>query len=82
MKKHIKKAFDDFTEDVIKDAASPAKHYLFKVREDTKKLDEGRLDNFHRVVALLSFISQRCRLDIQTSVGFLKTRDSNLDIDD
>ena len=51
------KALDDFTEDIVKDAATPAKHYLFEVRKDAMKLDEKKADNFHSVVALLLFIS-------------------------
>ena len=51
------KALDDFTEDIVKDAATPAKHYLIKVREGTIKLDENRADNFQSVVALLLFNS-------------------------
>ena len=82
MKKHIKKAFDDFVEDIIKDAAAPAKHYLFEVRDNANKLCEDRADNFHSVVALLLCISLRCHLDIQTVVEFLMTRVSNPDIDD
>lgn len=45
-------------------------------------MDEKRADNFHSVVASLLYISRRCRLDIQTAIGFLTTRVSCPDIDD
>ena len=71
------KALDDFTEDIVKNSATPAKHYLFEVRDDTMRLDKNKKDNFHSVVVLPLFVSQRCRLDIQTAVGFFTTRNSN-----
>ena len=82
MKKHILKAINNFNEEIAKSAATPAKGYLFDVREDTKKLDKKRADNFHNVVASLLFVSRRCRLDIQTTIGFLATRVAEPDEDD
>ena len=73
MKKHIKKAMEAFDEDIVQDAATPANSYLFNVRESTL-LSEEKADNFHSVVASLLYISRRCRLDIQTAIGFLCTR--------
>ena len=81
MKKHIKKAFDMFQEDIVRNAATPASSHLFKTR-DSPKLDEGKAENFHSVTALLLFISRRCRLDIQTAGGFLTTKVSEPDEDD
>ena len=51
------------------------------MRESTK-LDEERAENFHSVVALLLFVSRRCRLDIQTALAFLTTRVSEPTLDD
>jgi hypothetical protein len=73
MKKHILKAMETFDEDITRNAATPATSYLFQVR-DSPNLSEARADNFHSVTAALLFISRRCRLDIQTAVGFLTTR--------
>ena len=73
MKKHILKAINDFMDDITRNAATPAKTYLFQVRESAD-LNEEKAENFHSVVALLLFISRRCRLDIQTAVAFLTTR--------
>ena len=81
MKKHILKALDEFMEDVTRNATTPANSHLFTIRE-SPKLDEKRADNFHSVVALLLFISKRCRLDIQTAVAFLTTRVSEPNEDD
>ena len=77
MKKHIKKAIDSFVDDITRTAASLAKNNLFEVQHESDFLDEEHADNYHSVVALLLFISRRCRLDIQTAVGYLTTRVSN-----
>ena len=82
MKKHILKAISLFSEEITKSAATPAKNYLFEVREQSKKISEEKADNFHSVVATLLFVSRRCRLDIQTAVGFLCTRVAEPDEDD
>ena len=81
MKKHILKAINTFSEDITRDAATPATSYLFKIRE-VDKLDEKKAENFHSVVASLLFISRRCRLDIQIAVALLCTRVSEPDLDD
>lgn len=82
MKKHIDKAIEEFKGEVNRTATTPAKGYLFEVRENAEKLDSEMADNFHSVVASLLFISRRCRLDIQTAVAFLTTRVSDPDVDD
>ena len=82
MKKHIQKAIDAFSEDITRNAATPASNYLFEVREDIAKLSDSKADNFHSVTAALLFISRRCRLDIMTAVAFLTTRVSCPDEDD
>ena len=53
-----------------------ANSYLFNVRE-SPAIDQKKAENFHCVVALLLFISRRCRFDIQTAVAFLTTRASD-----
>ena len=82
MKKHIQKAIDEFQEPITREAATPAKSYLFDIRDESPKLNESKADNFHSVVASLLFVSRRCRLDIQTAIGFLTTRVSEPDEDD
>jgi len=82
MSKHVLKAIETFLEPITRSAVTPARHYLFEVREGAKELDAERADNFHSVVAALLFVSRRCRLDIQTAIGFLTTRVSCSDVDD
>lgn len=82
MKKHILKVFTMFGEDITRKAATPAKSYLFEVREASPAVDAQRSDIFHSVVAALLFVSRRCRLDIQTAIGFLTTRVSCPNEDD
>ncbi|CAJ1952616.1 unnamed protein product [Cylindrotheca closterium] len=82
MKKHIQKAIDMFMDDINREATSPAKAYLFDVREAAKDLNEERADNFHSVTASLLFVLRRCRLDIQTAIGYLYTRVGCPDEDD
>ena len=77
MKKHTKKAIDSFLDDITRTAASPANNNLFEVQHELDFFDEEHADNYHSVVAFLLFISRRCRLDIQTAVGYLTTRVSN-----
>ena len=45
MKKHIQRVFEQFRDEVTKNAALPAKHYLFNVWEDSKNLDKDRAKN-------------------------------------
>ncbi|CAJ1959903.1 unnamed protein product [Cylindrotheca closterium] len=82
MKKHIQKAIDMFMDDINREATLPAKTYLFDVREAAKDLSEERADNFHSVTASLLYVSRRCRLDIQTAIGYLCTRVGCPDEDD
>ena len=82
MKKHILKAIDSFLDDINGKATSPARNHLFDVREGATVLGEERADNFHSVTASLLFVSRRCRLDIQTAIGYLCTRVGCSDEDD
>ena len=71
--RHILKAFEAFGEEITRNSATPANSFLFEVR-DSPELDEKRADAFHSVVSSLLYTSRRCRLDIQTPIGFLTTR--------
>lgn len=55
---------------------------LFKVRHETKKLEEHKAKLFHRFTAKLLYLAKRTRPDIAISVSFLTTRVSNTDEDD
>mmetsp|Transcript_14329 Transcript_14329/g.26897 ORF Transcript_14329/g.26897 Transcript_14329/m.26897 type:complete len:121 (-) Transcript_14329:259-621(-) len=82
MKEYVKKAIDEFPDDIVKNASTPATRFLFDVRDDVAKLDKSRAEAFHSTVAKLLYICKRSRLDIQNAVGFLTTRVSRSDEDD
>jgi Reverse transcriptase (RNA-dependent DNA polymerase). len=82
MKDYVLGAIGSFSEDITRNAATPATRFLFDVREDAQRLDKDRAELFHSVTAKLLYISKRCRLDIQNAVGFLCTRVSKPDEDD
>jgi hypothetical protein len=82
MKSYVKGAIDEFPEDIIKNASTPATRYLFETRDDSVRLDHDKTEIFHSTVAKLLYICKRCRLDIQNAVAFLTTRVSKPDEDD
>ncbi len=61
---------------------TPAGDYLFKVRDDGKKLNKEQAEAFHHTVYQLLFAANRARRDSQTAVSFLTTRVKDLDEDD
>ncbi len=84
MCKYLSKVIEaeDFPEEITGVSATPAAEYLFKVREDGKKLNEEQADIFHHTVYQLLFAANRARQDIQTAVSFLTTRVQAPDEDD
>jgi hypothetical protein len=56
----------------IKSSAAPTN--LFRVDEDCPKLDLGKKEKHHSLVAKLLFAAQRARPDIATPISFLTTR--------
>jgi hypothetical protein len=82
MKDYVKKALEEFPEDITRNASTPANRYLFDIREDVPKLSGSRAEIFHSTVARLLYICKRSRLDIQNAVAFLTTRVSKPDEDD
>ena len=88
MMKHIKKIFEDFPDEIGKDASSPASDHLFQVRDpdecekEGKYLSDEKKKAFHHSVAQLLFVATRVRRDIQTAVAFLTTRVKKPDEDD
>jgi hypothetical protein len=49
-------------------SATPAADYLFKVREDGRKLSKEQAGAFHHTVKQLLLAANRARQDIQTAV--------------
>jgi hypothetical protein len=80
---YIKKILQDFPENIMGVASSPAADHLFTICAPTKArlLPETQAIAFHHTVAQLLFLS-RVRHDIQTPVAFLTTRVKAPDEDD
>jgi hypothetical protein len=78
----LKKVIEEFPEEITGVCATPANDYLFKVRENGRKLSEELAEAFHHTVYQLLFAANRARRDIQTAVSFLTTRVKNPDEDD
>ncbi len=82
MKEYVTKMIDDFEYDIAKVAKTPAADHLFKVNEQTGKLNKQMADDYHTYVAKALFLCKRGRPDIQTAVAFLTTRVKQPDTDD
>jgi hypothetical protein len=74
MKEYLKEAIVASGEDVSKRVSTPAQRNLFEIDETSKKLSTDKSDLYHHIVAKLLYVSKRCRLDIQLTIGFLCTR--------
>ncbi len=82
MRDYIKKVIREFPEEITGVCATPASDYLFKVREDGKKLNEELAEAFHHTVYQLLFAASRARRNIQRAVLFLTTGVKDPDKDD
>ena len=79
----IEKMLEELPEDMNGIKHTPAQEHLFKVNdEDPIKLEESKRVIFHRFTAMLLFLSQRARPDVQTATSFLCTRVKEADTDD
>ena len=74
MKEFLKGAIDDFSEVILRNAATPARRDLFELTKGAKRLDKTRAELFHRIVAKLLYVCKRARMDIILAVAFLCTR--------
>ncbi len=79
---YLRNVIKEFPEEITGVCATPAGDYLFKVRDDGKKLNEEQAEAFHHTVYQLLFAANRARRDIQTAVSFLTTRVKDPDEDD
>ena len=82
MKGYLEDAIKEFPGELPRSAKTPASLYLFEVNPEAEKLDEEKPSIFHRVVAMLLFVSKRARPDIQVAIAFLTTRTMKSDVDD
>ena len=65
MEDYLKEILNELPEDMNGTTTTPAADHLFKVRDNTLKLNEERADSFYRVVAQLLFVVQRGQLDLR-----------------
>ena len=79
---YLQNVIQEFPEEITGVCATPANDYLFKVREDGRKLSKELAEAFHHTVYQLLFAANRARRDIQTAVSFLTTRVKAPDEDD
>ena len=70
MTQYVENVIDEFPEDVIATAKTPAAEHLFKIGESVEKLDEKKSEEFHTTVAKCLFLCKRARPDIQVAVAF------------
>ncbi len=70
---YLQIGIQEFPEEITGVCATPANDYLFKVREDGRKLNEELAEAFHHTVYQLLFATNRARHDIQMAVSFLTT---------
>ena len=74
MVNYLKEAIEEFGEDIVKTAVTPANRKLFEVSEESPDLDQNKREVFHSITAKLLYVSQRGRMDIQLAIAFLCSR--------
>jgi hypothetical protein len=62
--------------------ATAAPDDLFKVDEDTVKLEQAAAKSFHNITAKAIYVTKRVRSDLSLAIAFLTTRVKEPDIDD
>jgi hypothetical protein len=79
---YLRKVIKEFPEEIMGVCVTPACDYLFKVRDDGKKLNKEQAEAFHHMAYQLLFTANQAWRDIQTAVSFLTTRVRDPDEDD
>ena len=75
MPHHVEKAIKEFPGKLRnKSLSSPNTDKLFEIRKEAIDLGPNHAATFHRVVALLLYVSKRARPDLAPAVPFLTTR--------
>ena len=82
MEDYFLEIIEDFPEEISAMSKTPAAKYLFKVDEETPKIDEQKADIYHTTISKSLFLCKRTRPDIQVVVAFLLTRVTEPDKDD
>jgi len=63
-------------------AGTPATNNLFRVREDSRKLDTDEKEFYHSTIAKLLYLGKRVRPDLLVAISFLVRRVQSPDADD
>ena len=74
MKDYVQDMVNEYPDELHGKSKTPANEKLFKVNENSKKLDTKKAETFHTMVAKGLFLSKRSRPDIQIAIAFLCTR--------
>jgi hypothetical protein len=78
----VAKMVDGLPEEFDGEATTPAGDDIFKIDEDSPKVDETRAQTFHTCAAKTLFACKRARPDLQTAVSFLCKRAKDCREDD
>ena len=74
MQRYINEAIDEYSNEVTRNATTPAKRSLFTIDPDLPRLDKKEADCFHSIVPKLLYVLKRARPDIQLAISFLCTQ--------
>ena len=74
MRTYLKKATEDFGQNNLKPANTPARNNLRKINDESSKVNEERRAKFHSIVMLLIHIAIRRKRDMQPAISFLLQR--------
>jgi hypothetical protein len=74
MKYYIKAMIEEFPYEVPYCKKTPWTERLFKVNEDSKKIEHQRKETFHTFVMKCMFLTKRARPDIEPAITFLSSR--------
>ena len=74
MSEYVIETLQAFPDKLRQAVASPARPDLFSVDHSSSLLPLEKSELFHIIVMKLMWVSQRCRLDINTAIAFLSTR--------
>ena len=66
---YLEDALEEFPEE-LKEFGTPAANNIFEVDVNGERLDDEKSKTFHRVVAMLLFVSKRARPDLQVESPF------------
>ena len=73
MKYYIENMVKEFPYKLNEKSKTPWNDKLFKVTDETKKLDEKRKYIFHMYAMKAMFLCKRARPDLESGVGYLST---------